>query len=190
VLSADARLAWAVVLATLPVGAAGLVLKGLVETDLRSPLVIAGTTIVFALVIWAFDLRGRRARDEHSLSWRDAVLIGLFQAAALVPGVSRSGITIGAGLLLGLTREAASRFSFLLAIPAILLSGGLVTLDLARSPDPVAWGALAAGVALSFVSALACIHYFLRFVGHLGMAPFMIYRLVLGGLILVLHFAS
>ncbi|MGD2082229.1 MAG: undecaprenyl-diphosphate phosphatase [Chromatiales bacterium] len=186
-LTADARLAWAVVLGTVPVGVAGLLLKGLVETDLRSPLVIAGATIGFALVIWAFDLRGRRARDEHSLSWRDVVVIGVFQAVALVPGVSRSGITIGAGLLLGLTREAASRFSFLLAIPTILLSGTLVTLDLAGSPAAVDWGALGTGIVLSFISALACIHYFLRFVGRLGMAPFMIYRIALGCVILALY---
>ena len=186
-LTPDARLAWAVVLGTVPVGLAGLLLKGLVETDLRSPVLIAATTIGFALVIWAFDVRGRRVRDEYSLSWRDVLVIGLFQAAALVPGVSRSGITIGAGLLLGLTREAASRFSFLLAIPTILLSGGLVTLDLAASAEPVDWTGLAAGVALSFVSAFACIHYFLRFVGRLGMAPFMIYRLALGVVILLLY---
>jgi undecaprenyl-diphosphatase len=182
------RLAWAVILGTIPVGLAGLAFKSLVETELRSSLVIAISTILVALLIWGLDLTGRRRRDEHSLSWRDALVIGIFQAFALIPGVSRSGITMGAGLMLGLTREAASRFSFLLAIPTIALSGALVTLDLARAEHPVAWGELALAALLSFVTAFLCIHYFLHFVERIGMAPFMLYRLLLGSVILWLLF--
>lgn len=182
----ESRLGWALVVGTIPVVIAGLLLKGLVETDLRSPLVIGLTTVVFGLLLGWADRRGRRRRDEHSLSWRDVWLIGAAQALALVPGTSRSGITITAGLMLGLTREAASRFSFLLAIPTILMSGGLVTLELIGGGHPVAWGDLAAGVALSALAAYACIHLFLRFIERVGMLPFVLYRLLLGALIFVL----
>jgi len=185
----DSRLAWAVILGTIPVGLAGLVFKAAVETELRSPLLIAATTIGFGLLLWRADRRGTRLRDEHSLSWRDAVIIGLFQALAIVPGTSRSGITMTAGLFLGLTRQAASRFSFLLAIPTIFLSGGLVTLDLITSGEPVDWTSLASGALLSLATAYLCIHYFLSFIERVSMLPFVVYRLLLGATILVLIFA-
>ncbi len=182
----DAKLAWAVVLGTLPVVVAGLLLKGYVEGPLRAPLVIATTTIVFGLVLWWADVHGRRARDEYTVSWRDAVLVGLAQAVALIPGVSRSGITITAGLLLGLTREGAARFSFLLSIPTLLASTVLVTRDLLKASDPVDWGSLAIGFALAAVSAYLCIHYFIRLLSRTGMLPYVIYRLVLGAVLFYL----
>ena len=180
----DARLGWAVVVGTVPVVIAGLLMKELVATELRSPLLIAGTTIGFGLLLLFADLTGKRTRDEHSLGWKDVILIGLFQAVALLPGTSRSGITMTAGLLLGLTRAAASRFSFLLAIPTILMSGGLVTLDLISSDTQVDWNSLILGVVLSFFAAYLCIKLFLRFVEQVGMLPFVIYRLLLGLVIL------
>lgn len=182
--TADSRLGWAVVVGTVPVVVAGLLLKGVVETDLRAPPVIAATTLLFGILLWWVDRRAARVRDEYSLSWRDVWLIGAFQALALVPGTSRSGITMTAGLMLGLTRRAASRFSFLLAIPTIMMSGGLVTLDLIGSGRPVAWEELAAGVVLSAVAAYLCIHFFLRFIERVGMLPFVLYRLALGVVIL------
>jgi undecaprenyl-diphosphatase len=181
---AEARLGWMIVLATLPVGLFGLLMKSLVEGDLRTPLVIALTTIGFGLLLWIADRRGERVRDEYGIGWRDALVIGLFQAVAIIPGTSRSGITMTAGLFLGLTREAASRFSFLLSIPTILMSGALITLDLLHSRDPVDWSSLSVGVLLSFITAYLCIHYFLRFIERIGMLPFVIYRLVLGAAIL------
>jgi undecaprenyl-diphosphatase len=182
----DAKLAWAVVLGTLPVVVAGLLLKGYVEGPLRAPLVIATTTIVFGLLLWWADVHGRRARDEYTVSWRDAVLVGLAQAIALIPGVSRSGITITAGLLLGLTREGAARFSFLLSIPTLLASTVLVTRDLLQAAEPVDWSALAIGFALAAVSAYLCIHYFIRLLSRTGMLPYVIYRLVLGAVLFYL----
>jgi undecaprenyl-diphosphatase len=182
----NSRLAWAVIIGTIPVGLSGLALKGLAEQELRTALVIAASTIGFGILLLVADLTGRRCRDEHSLTWRDALIVGLFQALAVVPGTSRSGITMTGGLLLGLTREAASRFSFLLAIPTIALSGGLVTLDLVQSSRPVDWGALALGSALSLVTAYLCIHYFLSFIERVSMLPFVIYRLLLGSLILAI----
>jgi undecaprenyl-diphosphatase len=181
----NSRMVWLLLLGTLPIVVAGGLLKATVETDLRSASVIAATTIVFGLLLYWTDIRGRKERSEFSLSWKGAFLIGLFQTLAIIPGTSRSGITITAGLLLGLTREAASRFSFLLAIPTILLSGGLVTLDLLQSPNPVDWSELLSGAALSFVAAYLCIHFFLRLIERSGMLPYVLYRLILGAVIAV-----
>jgi undecaprenyl-diphosphatase len=186
----DARLAWMIILATIPVVLLGLPLKSVLEVlredDHLIALVIAGTTIGFGLLLWIADMRGTRNRVEYGLTWKDALVIGLFQAIAIIPGTSRSGITITAGLILGLTRKAASRFSFLLSIPTILMAGGLETLDLIQSPDPVDWTSLWLGALLSFVVAYLTIHYFLKFIEKISMLPFVIYRLFLGALILFL----
>jgi undecaprenyl-diphosphatase len=187
-ITADGRLAWMIVLSTLPVVFFGLLMKGLVETDLRSAVVIATTTIVFGLYLWWFDAKGARERDEYSIAWKDALIIGLMQAIAIIPGTSRSGITMAAGLMLGLTREAASRYSFLLSIPTIAMSGVLVTAELIEAGDPVDWYALSLGATLSFLAAWACIHLFLKMIERIGMLPFVLYRLLLGGLIFLLVF--
>ena len=188
--SPDARLGWMIVLATVPVVVLGIPLKGLLEVlrkeDQLIALVIAGTTIGFGLLLWIADVKGRRIRDEYSVGWKDALFVGILQAIAIIPGTSRSGITITAGLFLGLTRKAASRFSFLLSIPTIAMAGALETLDLARSPDPVDWTPLWLGALLSFIVAYLTIHFFLRFIEKVSMLPFVIYRFILGTLILYL----
>jgi len=182
--SADARLAWAVVLGTVPVVVFGLLGKSYVEDALRSPLVIATTAIAFGLLLWWADVAGRRERDEYSIGWRDALLVGLAQAVALIPGTSRSGITITAGLMLGLTREAAARFSFLLSIPTLLASNVLIGRDLLTTSEPVDWSALALGALVAGASAYACIHFFIRLLSRTGMLPYVIYRVVLGVVLL------
>lgn len=182
----DAKLAWAVALGTLPVVVGGLLLKGYVEGPWRAPLLIATTTIVFGLLLWWADARGQRTRDEYSLSWRDALVVGLAQAIALIPGTSRSGITITAALFLGLTREAAARFSFLLSIPTLVAANVLVTRDLLVAAEPVDWASLGVGFVLSAISAYLCIHYFIRLLERTGMLPYVIYRLVLGALLFYL----
>jgi undecaprenyl-diphosphatase len=184
-LDQDSRLAWGVLLATIPVGIAGLLMNDMVSTALRDPMVIAATTIIFGLLLGVADRLGRRSRDEHSLVLRDVILIGLAQAVALVPGTSRSGITMTAGLLLGLTREAAARFSFLLSIPVIVLAGGLEGLDLLDSASAVDWEAMLIGASTSAIGAYLCIHFFLKLIGRVGMWPFVLYRLFLGAAILV-----
>jgi undecaprenyl-diphosphatase len=184
----NARLAWMIVIATLPILALGFPLKSLLELiredDRVAELVIASTTIGFGLLLWLADRTGKRHRDEYSVRWGTALIIGLFQAVAIVPGTSRSGITMTAALFLGLTRRAASRFSFLLSIPTIIIAGAVETRDLISSPDPVAWGELFLGASLSFVVAYLTIHFFLRFIERISMFPFVLYRLFLGALIL------
>ncbi|MGF1613461.1 MAG: undecaprenyl-diphosphate phosphatase [Gammaproteobacteria bacterium] len=178
----DSRLAWAVLWGTVPVGLAGLLLGNWVETALRSPAVIAGTTIGFGLLLWVADRRPGK-RSEHSLTWRDVVVVGCAQAIALVPGTSRSGITMTAGLLLGLSREGAARFSFLLAVPVTALAGSAKLLQLAADGEAVQWGAFAVGAALAAAVAFLCIHYFLKWLTRFGMLPYVVYRLVLGAVL-------
>jgi undecaprenyl-diphosphatase len=183
----DSTLVWAVGFGTVPVGLAGLLFKDVIETSLRSPLVIAWATIGFGLLLWWADANAKRLRDEHTIGWRDVVIIGIAQAVALIPGTSRSGITMTAGLALGLTRSAAARFSFLLSIPVILLAGGLNGIELAVSESPVEWSALIIGSVISGVSAYLCIHFFLKLLEQTGMLPFVIYRLGLGAVLLYLY---
>ncbi|MFU2488814.1 undecaprenyl-diphosphate phosphatase [Thauera sp. WH-1] len=189
----DSRLAWAVILGTIPVGLAGLLLKGFVEQALRSPLIIAWTTIGFGLLLWVADRHCRtveRPRSEHALTRRDILLIGCAQALALIPGTSRSGVTMTAGLLLGLSRSGAARFSFLLSIPVIVLAGGLSALDLIKEEHVVNWSAMAMGALLSALSAYLCIHLFLKLLDRVGMLPFVIYRLALGAFLLALFWGQ
>ena len=182
----ESRLAWAVIFATIPAGLAGLFFKDLIEANLRSTLVIAITTIGFGLLLWYADRKGRNERDEKTVTWKDVLFIGCAQALALIPGTSRSGITITAALLMGLNKEAAARFSFLLSIPILLAAGGSMFKDLIETPVAVQWDALITGVIASAVFAYLTIHYFLKLLKKVGMTPFVIYRLALGGVLLVI----
>jgi undecaprenyl-diphosphatase len=184
--TADSRLAWWVILGTIPAVIVGLIFKDIIETDLRSPWVIAIATIVFALLLWIADLRKSKQRNESQLKFSDVVVIGCFQALALIPGTSRSGITMTAGLLLGLSRQAAARFSFLLSIPVIFASGSLQTVELLESSQVIDWLALLLAVALSAFSAGLCIHWFLGLIDRIGMLPFVIYRMLLGAVLIAL----
>ena len=179
-LNDDSKLAWFVILGTIPLGLAGLLFHDVVSTDLRSPLVIAATTIGFGLLLWWADASARPLRCEYSMRVRDVVVIALAQAIAIIPGTSRSGITITAGLMMGLDRKAAARFSFLLSIPSILMAAGYEASKLLDSTVPVDWQILAIGAILSGVSAYLCIHVFLKLLDSIGMLPFVIYRLLLG----------
>lgn len=186
----NSNLAWGVILGTIPVGIAGLLFKDAIEIYLRSPLIIAATTILFGLLLWAADWSGKFSRTENKMNWKDFLIIGLFQAMALIPGTSRSGATITAGMLLGLTREAAARFSFLLSMPVIALSGILVTKDLIESPLRIDWLALTLGAIISCLCAFLCIHYFLKFISTVGMLPFVIYRIILGVFLVIFFLAN
>lgn len=186
----ESKLAWLVVLATLPAVFVGFILNDLVDEYFRSMLIIAGTTIIFgALLGWA-DRNRVETRELKSINLKDAIIIGCAQAVALIPGTSRSGITITAGLMLGLERQAAARFSFLLSVPVILGAGLLKGLDLVESGNSAAWEMIALGTLIAGVSAFSCIHLFLKWLDRIGMMPFVIYRMLLGLILLGLWFVT
>lgn len=173
------KLAWMIVVATIPAGLAGLVFNDVIETHLRSTAVIAATTIIFGVLLGVADRNKNQRHVLYDIGIATALCIGLAQAVALIPGTSRSGITITAALLLGFSRDSAARFSFLLSIPIIVLSGGFKSLELIGAKN-VDWVAMLVGVVVSAISAYVCIHYFLAFINRLGMMPFVVYRLLLG----------
>lgn len=182
--SGSSYLAWAVLLGTIPAGLAGLLLNDLVDPHLRSPLVIATATIGFGLLLGWADWYGRHQRTLSHLKWKDILYIGFAQAISLIPGTSRSGITMTAGLMLGLNRQAAAQFSFLLSIPIIILAGGWITIKLLKSCDPIVWNVFGFGALFSAISAYLCIYFFMKMINQIGMWPFVIYRLLLGAFLL------
>lgn len=186
----NSMLAWGVLIGTIPLGLFGLAVKDIVETQLRHPLVIATTTVVFGVLLWWAFAKSKQVRDEYTLGIKDILIIGCAQALALIPGTSRSGITITAGMMVGLTGQAAARFSFLLSIPAIVLPGSLKVLELIGEGNNVDWSAIFYGTVLSAISAYLCIHAFLKLLQKIGMTPFVIYRLILGLILFIMFFPT
>lgn len=185
-LKPESRLVWGVIVGTIPVSIVGLLISVTGWMDhLRSGLLIATTTLIFGGLLWYADTHASQKRNEYQITWLDITFIGLAQAVALLPGTSRSGITITAALLMGLSREAAARFSFLLSIPAIILAGADETVLVLTQNIPVDWTALLLGLIISAVSAYLCIEVFIRLLNQIGMLPFVIYRLVLGVFLLI-----
>jgi len=176
----DSKLAWWIVWATIPAAAIGFFGKDYIEMYLRSGYVIAVTTIVFGLLLWWADAKAKQVKTEYQTGLKGAIILGFAQALALIPGTSRSGITITAGLMLGLTRNAAARFSFLMSIPIIAMASGYDLIKFILSDEYVDWLSLMLGAGVSFVSAILCIHVFLILLNKVGMLPFVIYRLLLG----------
>ncbi|MGS2719739.1 undecaprenyl-diphosphate phosphatase [Paraglaciecola aestuariivivens] len=186
--SNESRLAWWVIIGTIPAVLLGFAFKDFIELYARSALVIATTTIGFGLLLWYADHTAKQTKSIDNLNWKQVLFIGLAQAIAVIPGSSRSGLTMTAGLLMGLNRQNAARFSFLLSIPVILGAGTLATIDLVQAGLIVDWYALILGAGFSFVSAYACIYLFLAWIERIGMLPFVIYRLILGALLLLFVF--
>lgn len=176
----DGRLAWWIIFASIPLGVVGFLGKDFIEENLRSAAVIATTTLIFGFLLGFADIKAKENVTIEKLGFKGAMIIGLSQALALIPGTSRSGITMTLGMMLGLSKENAARFSFLLSIPGIIMPGGYLTYKLVSSAESVDWYTLGLGSVLAFFSAYACIHYFLILVNKLGMMPFVIYRLLLG----------
>lgn len=179
----DSKLAWLIILGTIPAGLIGYLFDDFIEQNLRSTLVIACTTIGFGLLLWYADKSSKQSLNEYQVNLKQVLIIGFAQVLALIPGTSRSGITITAGLMVGLTAKSAARFSFLLSIPLIAAAGGYQALKLTQQVGPVDWNAIGLGTLLSFVSAYACIHFFLILVERIGMLPFVVYRLALGAVL-------
>jgi len=187
--SAESRLAWAIGFATIPVGLVGILAKPVIETAMRSGVFMAYSLIGFGLLLGYADWRySRRYKlepehhpvDEYHMSLWQITIIALSQALALIPGTSRSGITITVGLLVGLSREASARFSFLLSIPVIFLASLLQASELAIGTIIIDWSAVLAAVVIAAASAYVCIYLFMGIIKRMGMQPFVIYRLALG----------
>jgi undecaprenyl-diphosphatase len=179
----DFRMGWYVIVGTIPVGIAGLAFKGVITDELRSLWVVAIALIAWSGVMWAAERVARQDRSEKRVNLTDAVVIGLVQCFALIPGVSRSGATISAGLFRGLDRVAATRISFFLSIPA-LLAAGLFELKDALGGD-VGVGETIVGTVVSFVVAYATIAWLLKFVAHHPITWFVPYRIALGVVLIV-----
>jgi undecaprenyl-diphosphatase len=185
----DYWLGWWVILGSVPIGAAGLLFKHYIRGDVRNLWIIATALVVFSAVIAAAEYFGKQTRVIEQFTWRDSLIIGSVQCLALIPGVSRSGATISAGLFLGQKREAAARFGFLLAIPAVLASG-LFSLPDAFHPEGAGLSAsgpqLLVGTVIAFVIGYAAIAWFLKFLVSHSMYWFVGYRVIVGVVVLIL----
>jgi undecaprenyl-diphosphatase len=185
----DYRLGWYVIIGTIPICVLGLVFKDAIRSEVRNLWVVATALVAFSAVIALAELLGRQTRGVDGLNWRDGVLVGIAQCLALIPGVSRSGSTISAGLFLGLEREVAARFGFLLAIPAVFASG---LFSLPDAFHPVTQGMSATGpqlvvaTVIAFVIGLAAVAWLLRFLVRHSMYWFVGYRVVAGVVVLIL----
>jgi undecaprenyl-diphosphatase len=185
--SHDARLMWFIIVGTFPIGICGLAFKKQIEGDLRSLYVIAASLIVLGVLLWWAERRARFQRDVAEMGWLDSQLIGVAQALALIPGASRSGTTMTAAMLLGLTREAAARFSFLLGIPAIGAAGVFELRELLRHGSGGAGtAALVVATVTSAVSGYLAIDLLLRYLRRNTTYVFVWYRIGLGFLLLAL----
>ena len=175
-----ARLALYIVLATIPVVIAGLLFKDVIETRLRSVEVIAWATILFGVALWLADRFGDRVRRLESMNLPHALIVGIAQAIALIPGTSRSGITMTAARMLGYERTDAARFSMLMSIPTIIAAGALIGRDILAAGDATLGADAIIAAGLSFVTALAAIALLMRWLSFATFTPFVIYRLLMG----------
>lgn len=181
----EIRLIWCLVLASLPVAVVGYLGADLIETNLRGLLVIVATTALFGLLLGLSEWRARSARHHRPLTPGRALLVGLAQTLALIPGVSRSGVTITAALFLDMDRTSAARFSFLLSIPTIVGAGLLKGIELLAAAEPVNWSMMLLPAMVSALVAYATIAMFLRLIERVGLMPFVWYRLLLAAILLV-----
>lgn len=181
----DAKMGWFVIIGTIPIAVIGLVFADQIETVARNLWITAAMLAVFGVILGVCDALGRRTRTLESLGAKDAVLLGLAQALALIPGVSRSGATISMGLARGYTREAATRYAFLLAIPAVLASGLYEATKIGDEAN-VSWGPTIVATVIAFVVGYAVIAWLLRFLQTNSFLPFVVYRLAFALLIVVL----
>lgn len=187
--SEESRLVWYLALATVPAGLVGLAGGDFIESNLRNLPVIATTTLVFGILLGVADKCAPREGQGKAVNLAVAMMIGLAQGLAPVPGVSRSGVTITAALLLGMDRQSAARFSFLLSIPIIASAGALKAWELTSSAPAVDWWTLGLGALLSGITAYLCIALFLRLLDRVGLMPFVYYRIVLAAVLFLLWVA-
>ncbi|MDN5763023.1 MAG: undecaprenyl-diphosphate phosphatase [Microlunatus sp.] len=186
----EARMGWLVIIGSLPIVILGLLFQDAIDTALRNLWITTAMLAGFGLVIGVADHFARNIRPLESLTWKHGVLYGLAQALALIPGVSRSGATIAAGLAMGYRREAAAKYAFLLAIPAVVGSGFYKLFDISADPVEPAWGPILLATVVAFGVGLAVIHWLLRYISTHNFMPFVIYRLALAVLVAVLLLAG
>lgn len=178
---ADYRFGWAVILGSMPIGIVGFVFKDQIETGLRSLWLVAAALIGWSVVMWLADHYAKHVKKESEVRWKDTLLIGVAQCIALIPGVSRSGATISAGLFRNFDRVTATRLSFFLAIPALVAAGAFEALTQTdRISSSVGWTPTIVAAAVSFFVAYASIAWLLKFVAHNNFNLFVVYRIVLG----------
>ncbi len=182
--SPESRMALYIMIGTIPAAITGLLFAGWIEANLRNPVVIVFTLSGYGVLMALADRLGRQQRIFATARLKDAIIIGIAQALALVPGTSRSGVTISAAMILGFQRQDAARFSFLLSAPVIMLAAAFESSMLFVEETQFAWAQLAIGVSISAVVAYLSIDFFMRFVNVIGLLPFAIYRLVLAGVVL------
>lgn len=180
------RMGIGIVLSTIPAAIVGASMPDAFTESLRTPVLIAINLIVFGVLLGLADWKGRQARDATTVGYRDALLIGLAQALALIPGTSRSGVTMTAALALGLTRDAAARYSFLMAVPITVLACAHGAMSFARGNEALDGKALVLGIAVAAIAGVAVIHFLLAVLRRVGTAPFIVYRIALGVAVLAL----
>jgi undecaprenyl-diphosphatase len=181
----DARMGWLVIIGTIPIAVLGLLFQDQIETVARNLWLTASMLILFGLILGVADALGARVKTERELTVRDGILFGLAQSLALIPGVSRSGASISAGLAMGYTRAAAARYAFLLAVPAVLASGLYEATKIGDEAN-VAWGPTIVATLIAFGVGFAVIAWLMRWLTTKSYLPFVIYRLALGSLLLLL----
>ena len=181
----DAKMGWYVIIGTIPIGIAGLAFKSSIETTARNLWLVAATLIVMGILLGLADRFAKHTKSEADINTKNAVLFGLGQALALIPGVSRSGATITAGLAMGFKRDVAARYSFLLAIPAVFASAALTAGDIS-SDSFVNWPATIVATIVAFVVGYFVIASLMKYLQTRTFLPFVIYRIALGTLLMVL----
>lgn len=181
----DARMGWLVILGTIPIAVLGLLFADQIETVARNLWLTATMLIVFGVVLGVADALGARVKTEREITLRDGIVFGLAQSLALIPGVSRSGATISAGLAMGYTRAAAARYAFLLAIPAVLASGLFEATKIGDEAN-VAWGPTLLATIIAFSVGFAVIAWLMTWLTTRSYLPFVLYRLALGSIVLIL----
>ncbi len=182
----DARMGWFIIIGSLPIVILGVLLKDVIERDFRNLWIIGSTLIVLGIVLGIADRFGSSDKEIKQITLRDAVLMGGAQALALVPGVSRSGATLSMGRFLGYNREAATRYAFLLAIPAVVGAGLFELKEIPHGDNTYGWGPTIVATVVSFVVGYAAIAWLLRYVTTKSYTPFVLYRVALGTATLIL----
>jgi undecaprenyl-diphosphatase len=182
----DSRMGWFIIVGSLPIVVLGVLLKDVIERDFRNLWIIGTTLIVLGIILGIADRVGRTDRPLGKITLKDALLMGAAQALALIPGVSRSGATISMGRFLGFEREAATRFAFLLAIPAVVGAGLFELKEIPHGHNDFGWGPTITATVVSFVVGYAAIAWLLRYVSTKSYTPFVVYRILLGAGTLIL----